>query len=89
MNFDGLTAEQADFIKKYLKSVTLFNKKKSRDYNETLVAEYGAPRFFRPFSAGAWCERFEVGSGPMTGGLVDGFAPVVRPYGCYPCRLAA
>jgi len=37
-----------------------------------------APRFLRLFSAGAWFERFEVGSGLLTCRLAGGFVAVVQ-----------
>ena len=44
---------------------------------------------FGLFSAGPWCGWLEVGSGPLTGGLVGGFMSVVRPLGLDRSRVAA
>ena len=48
-----------------------------------------APRFLSVFSAAPRCERFEVGRGLLTGGLVGGFVAVVQCLRLDPCRLAA
>ena len=51
--------------------------------------ELRAPRFLPVFSAAPRCDRFEVGSGLLIGGLVGGFVTVVRSFGRDPFRLAA
>ena len=62
---------------------------KSERQKHRAVIYYRAPRFLPVFSAGAWCDRFEVCSGLLTGGLVGGFVSVMRSLGCETARIAA